>query len=405
MKNKKIIIFLGIFLLFLVGLFLAITNFEKKEGFNNKTTLSTTSSTTKIVDKKKSINFTVVGDFLFESPFYQAISNGYDKNVYFNRVKKYFENDDISIGNMEVVIGNDNLSISGDGYNFCAPSYVGDLVNTLDLEILSTANNHANDRGLDGINSTIDYFKNNTNIKTVGTYKNQSDRDEMRIIEVDGVKVGFLAYTLGTNIKVSKEYRNRIGLYRDPDIKTMNQEYKSILTKEISTLKDNTDIVVVLMHWGTEFTFTPNQEQKSMAEFLNSLGVDVIVGSHSHSMQPIDIIGDTHKTLVYYSLGNFVSHDDDIARTPKGQETFDNAYQIGLLSKFTIEYDTKGIDFTNIKTTPIVNYFDANMNNFELIPFDEYDDTYESTHNRYNLGLNKTFIKEKFNEVIDKKYQ
>lgn len=403
MKAKKIIIILTIILLMLIGLFLFATNFEKRIYTNKKTTTST--STTKIISKKKSINFTVVGDLLFESPFYSAIDKGYDKNIYFNRVKKYFEDDDISIGNMEVVIGNENLSVSGDGYSFCAPSYIGDLVNTLDFEILSTANNHAYDRGLEGLNSTIDYFKNNTNIKTVGTYKDQEDRNTMRIIEVDGVRVGFLAYTLGTNIKVNKENRDKIGLYRDPDTKTMTQEYKSNITKEINNLKNNTDIVVVLMHWGTEFTFTQNQEQKSMAEFLNSLGVDVIVGSHSHSMQPIEIIGDTHKTLVYYSLGNFVSHDDDIARTPKGYETFDNAYQIGLLSKFTIEYDNNSIGFKNIKTIPIINYFDENLNNFELIPFNEYKEDYETSHNRYNLGLNKKFITEKFNEVIDKNYQ
>lgn len=404
MKPKKIIIMLFIVLLILIGTYLVVTNLEKQETTNNKATMST-STTTNIINKKKSISFTVVGDFLFESPFYRAIEKGYDKNVYFNRIKKYFESDDISIGNMEVVIGNENLSVSGDGYNFCAPAFIGDLVNTLDLEVLSTANNHANDRGLDGIDSTIDYFKYNTNIKTVGTYKNQEDREDMRIIEKDGIKVGFLAYTLGTNIKVAKENRNRIGLYRDPDTKTMTEEYKNTLTKEINNLKNNTDIVVVLIHWGDEFTFTPNQEQKDMANFLNSLGVDVIVGSHSHSMQPIEIIGDEHKTLVYYSLGNFVSHDDDIARTPKGQETFDNAYQIGLLSQFTIEYDNDIVDFKDIKTLPIINYFDADLNNFELIPFNEYEDSYETSHNRYNLGLNKNFITEKFNEVIDENYQ
>ena len=70
-----------------------------------------------------------------------------------------------------------------------------------------------------------------------------------------------------------------------------------------------------------------------MAIFLNELGVDIIVGSHSHNIEPIEIIGDEHKTLVYYSLGNFLSSDDDIARTKEGVDTFDNAYQFGLLSK------------------------------------------------------------------------
>ena len=81
------------------------------------------------------------------------------RNYILIELKKYFENDDISIGNMEVVIGNDKMKTSGDGYNFCAPSWVGSLVASLDFQILSTANNHSYDRGLDGINSTIDFLK------------------------------------------------------------------------------------------------------------------------------------------------------------------------------------------------------------------------------------------------------
>lgn len=401
MKVKKILIVL-VLLLVILSIW-GIIKFTNKD--NISTNKKTTTTITQVRNKNKEINFTFVGDLLFESLFYKAIDNGYDKNVYFNRVKKYFLDDDISVGNMEVVIGNKNLSVSGDGYNFCAHPYIGDLVNTLDFEILATANNHANDRGLAGIDSTIDYFKNSTNILTVGTYKNNEDRENIRIIDVDGIKVGFLAYTYGTNIKVDVANRSRIGLFKDPDTKTMTDEYKNLLTKEINNLNDKTDIQVVIMHWGTEFTFTPNDEQKEMAEFLNSLGVDIIMGSHSHSIEPIDIIGNENKTLVYYSMGNFVSHDDDIARTEKGYETFDNAYQFGLLSKVKIEYDNNLIDFKEIKTIPVINYFDKNKTNFELIPYSEYDINYEKNHYRYNLGLNKTFIENTFNSVIDKKYQ
>ena len=253
MKVKKLIVFIIIILLVISSIF-EIINYTEKNPDNKNITTTTTAE---INNKHKEINFTFVGDLLFESLFYKAIDNGYDSNVYFNRVKKYFLDDDISVGNMEVVIGNDNLSVSGDGYNFCAPSYIGDLINSLDFQILATANNHANDRGLDGMNSTIDYFKNNTNIKTVGTYKDNEDRGSSRIIDVDGTKVGFLAYTYGTNIKVDKSNRSRIGLFRDPDTKTFTSEYKELLTNEITNLKSKTDIQVVIMHWGTEFTLLP----------------------------------------------------------------------------------------------------------------------------------------------------
>jgi len=350
------------------------------------------------------VKITLVGDLLFEQPFYDAIDNGYDKEEYFSLVKNYFENDDISIGNMEVVIGNDSLKSSGVGYNFCAPQYIGDLVNTLDFEILSTANNHAYDRGIEGINSTLDYF-NSTDIKTVGTYKSIEDRENFRILNINDIKFGFLSYTYGTNQKPNENDVNLIGYYKNPYSKELTKKYKNKIKKEIENLKKKSDVVIILMHWGTEFTYTPGNEQKEMANYLNELGVDIIVGSHSHNIQPIEIIGDEHKTLVYYSLGNFVSADDDIARTSKGEETFDNAYQVGLLSNLIVEKENDKINFKEIKTELIVNYFDDNMSNFKLIPFDIYSDKDEKSHYRYKLGLTKNFINEMYENVIDKNYR
>lgn len=401
MKRKSMVALILILILITLGITYKVLpkivlNDKNKsnEVIENKTT-----------EEKKdysTLNLTVVGDFLFESPYYKSIENGDSKDLYFNKVKSYFIDDDISIGNMEVVIGNDNMKISGDGYNFCAPSWIGPLVSSLDLEVLSTANNHSYDRGVEGINSTIDYFKNNTDIVTLGTEK-QGNTRKTRIIEKNGLKIGFSSFTLGTNIKPNKENVSLINYYKDPYTKEI---LKNQISEEISYLKKNADIIITLMHWGTEFTFYPNDEQKEMANYLNSLGVDIIVGSHSHSIQPIEIIGEDKKTLVYYSLGNFVSADDDIARTPKGQETFDNAYQFGLLSKISLKINKdNNIEFNNIKTEPIINYFNKDMRNFELIPLSEYNETYEKSHYRYNLGLSKDFINKTFNNVIDENFR
>ena len=401
MKRKNMVALILILILITLGITYKVLpkivlNDKNKsnEVIENKTT-----------EEKKdyaTLNLTVVGDFLFESPYYKSIENGDSKDLYFNKVKSYFNDDDISIGNMEVVIGNDNMKISGNGYNFCAPSWIGPLVSSLDLEVLSTANNHSYDRGVEGINSTIDYFKNNTDIVTLGTEK-QGNTRKTRIIEKNGLKIGFSSFTLGTNIKPSKENVSLINYYKDPYTKEI---LKNQMSEEISYLKKNADIIITLMHWGTEFTFYPNDEQKEMANFLNSLGVDIIVGSHSHSIQPIEIIGEDKKTLVYYSLGNFVSADDDIARTPKGQETFDNAYQFGLLSKISLKINKdNNIEFDSIKTEPIINYFNKDMRNFELIPLSEYNEKYEKSHYRYNLGLSKDFINKTFNNVIDENFR
>ncbi|MBO7134306.1 MAG: CapA family protein [Bacteroidales bacterium] len=344
-----------------------------------------------ITESPREAKLTFVGDFLFEAPFFTAVDNDYDKNTYFKLVKKYFENDDLSVGNMEVVIGNDGMKVSGDNYNFCAPHYIGELVTSLDMQVLSTANNHTFDRGIKGINSTLDFFD-STDIVTVGTYRSQQDRKTPRIVEKNGIKFGFLAYTLSTNQIVPTQYRNLVGLYRNPETRKVTDEYKTLVANEMSALRPQVDVLIVMMHWGTEFTFEPNSEQKEMAKFLNENGADIVYGSHSHSVQPVEFIGDEHKTLVYYSLGNFASQDDDIARTPIGQETFDNAYQVGLLSQFKVRLDNSKVEISDLTNNLIVNHLNYDMKTFALVPFEQYDEFYEKTHLRYNLGFNRDFI-------------
>ena len=380
---------------------IALFSCSCKSNTQQKETIAETIAKDTITSSPREAKLTFVGDFLFEAPFFTAVDNGYDKDSYFKLVKKYFEEDDLSVGNMEVVIGNDRMKVSGDNYNFCAPHYIGELVASLDMQVLSTANNHTFDRGPEGINSTLDFFD-STDIVTVGTYRSQQDRETPRIVEKSGIKFGFLAYTLSTNQIVPTQYRNLVGLYRNPETHKVTDEYKKLIANEMSALRPQVDVLVVMMHWGTEFTFEPNSEQKEMTKLLNEHGADIVYGSHSHSVQPVEIIGDEHKTLVYYSLGNFASQDDDIARTPKGQETFDNAYQVGLLSQFKVRLDNGKVDFSDITNHLIVNHLNYDMKKFVLVPFEQYDEFYEKTHYRYNLGFNREFVSGLY-EVVNKK--
>lgn len=357
-----------------------------------------------IENHEKRAKLTLVGDLLFEEPYYNDIEKGTSKDLYFRRVLDYFENDDLTIANMEVPIDNGTLEISGEGYSFCAPEWVGELVASLDFEVLGTANNHANDRGQAGIASTLAFFENHSDIMTVGTYLSQEDRDELHILKINDINFGFLAYTYETNVDpdVGNEYQ--VGYYSDPHTYEVTDEYKQIMKEEIETLRKQCDVLIVLMHWGREFTFEPNSEQYEMANFLNELGVDIIVGSHSHNIQPIEIIGEEHQTLVYYSLGNFVSADEDLDRTYEDQ-TFDNAYQIGLLSSLEVVVSEEGVRFEGIDTELIINYFDEYSRNWELIPYSEYSEDYERTHQRFYLGLTKDFINQIYEDVIDAQYR
>ena len=388
MKSKKIIFLSFVLVICLLIIVLAgeYKNTSSKElnGFKEDE------------PSRKAVNLTLVGDFLFEEPFYNSVRLGDDPSNYFAKVKDYFLDDDVSIGNMEVVIGNANLEVSGTGFNFCAPEYIGDLVSSLSLEVLGTINNHTYDRGLEGIKSTLDYFKNNTNILTVGT---TLDDNYYVIKEVNGLKLGFLAYGYGTNQKVPSDERGYVSLFKDPDTKEILYEK---MEREVNELKKKSDVIIVLMHWGREFTYEENEEQKTLAEFLNSLGVHLIVGSHSHSIEPIKWIKGENKTLVFYSLGNFTSADEDVSRA--GEE-FDNAYQVGLLAKLKILKEDNEIVIKDIKTEPIVNYYDTSFRHFELIPYSLYTSDYEKSHYRYSQNFNRDFIKKMYEKVISPEFR
>lgn len=401
-KFKKAIKYMGILIMIIILIlvcFLIIKKITKEKGKNFSDTNSIKEEIKE--ENKKTAQLTFVGDFLFEEPYYEVLRQGENKDLYFSLVKPYFENDDISIGNMEVVIGNDTMEVSGTGYNFCAPESIGSLVASLDLEVLSTANNHAFDRGKAGIISTLDFFQ-NTDIMTVGTFKEKNDREELKILEVNGIKFGFLAYTMSTNVKPNNEELYMVSYYKSPFTTIVTNEDKEVLANEITKIRKKVDVVIVMMHWGEEFTYELTSTQKELASYLNSLGVDIIIGNHSHNIQPMEWLGDKHKTLVYYSLGNFVSADYNITRT---NETFNNAYQVGLLSQVIVTKENNQIQISKVTTEPIINYYDTNLRNFMLVPYHEYTTELERTHYRYTKNFNKNFINQLYETVIPKEFR
>lgn len=385
---KKVYTLFIIILMFLISIILYII--YKKSDINENIIENTNKN--QIINN--TVNLTLVGDFLYEQPYYNAINNGEEITNYLSLVKDYFQNDDLSIGNMEVPITNGNLKISGAYYSFCAPEYVGKEVINVGMDILSTANNHTYDRQYEGVMSTIDFFKNNSNILTVGTNKINERDINKNIKEINGIKFGILAYTYGTNASIPYEYADTINLYYKKDI----------LKKDITELRDKVDVLIVLMHWGTEFTFNPNNSQKEYAKLLNELGVDIIVGAHSHCIQPIEWIKtENHNTLVYYGLGNFVSADSKVTRA---NNTFKNAYQFGLLSQLKVTKLENNIIIDNITTEPIINYYDKDERNYLLIPYSKYTSEYETTHNMYNkTNFTKEFINSTYESVIDEEFR
>ncbi|MBU3837953.1 MAG: CapA family protein [Candidatus Phocaeicola faecigallinarum] len=222
----------------------------------------------------------------------------YDYSRCFMYVRPYIRSADIAVGNLEVTLGGPPYR----GYPaFSAPDEYLFAIRDAGFDVLMTANNHCLDRGKPGLERTIDMLD-SLKIKRAGTYKNVDDRihNYPLLVEEKGFKVAFLNATYGTNgINVTKP-----NIVNFIDRQQLKQDImKARLMKP--------DIIIAVMHWGQEYKTTPCSEEIELAEWLISMGVDHVIGSHPHVVQPVAIIGDSvcpQKHLVVFSLGNYISN-------------------------------------------------------------------------------------------------
>ena len=159
------------------------------------------------------------------------------------------------------------------------------------------------DKGYKGIESTINYLD-DADIAHTGTFNSEESQNTILYKYVKGVKIAFLSYTYGTNgipVPSGKEY-------------CINLIDKDLMKKHLELAKqENPDLICVSMHWGVEYRTTPTDEQKELANFLFENGADVILGNHSHVLEPMEkrkitLEDGTEKDgFVIYSLGNFIS--------------------------------------------------------------------------------------------------
>lgn len=302
---------------------------------------------------------------------------------------------------MEVPIGGKELGVSGTGYSFNAPEEIGNQVIAMGVDAVNLANNHANDAGPQGRINTLSFFKKHQ-ILTTGIYESKEVQTQIPTKTINDITFSFLGYTYKTN-KPDNQNRELIGYYRNLDTMKLDNANKEIIKQEVAQAKQLSDIVIVSVHWGNEFTYAVNSEQKELANYLNELGVDVIIGHHSHYIQPIEWLETTnHKTLVVYSLGSFISADNQVTRaTPE----FANAYNVSMILQITFEKNNNSTIIKNINSLPVINYYDQKFENFKLVPIDKYNEKLEKSHNRYSKGLTKDFITNSFNNVIDQQFK
>jgi poly-gamma-glutamate synthesis protein (capsule biosynthesis protein) len=251
-----------------------------------------------------------VGDIMVHMPqlsaYYDDDSKRYNLTPWFTQVKPIFLGADWVIGNLETPIAGKDLKYSGFP-RFNAPQEIAEALADAGFDLVSTANNHSMDRGFPGVQRTLTNIR-KAGLIPVGTAESAEQQQRSIIVERNGIRMGFLAYTYGTNgIPVPPDKSFAVNLIDLPAIQA-----------DITRLREAAaDIVTVSLHFGLEYQRLPSDNQTQLARDIIKAGADIILGAHSHVVQPFEEIeipasesydGAPHRGIVIYSLGNFISN-------------------------------------------------------------------------------------------------
>ena len=356
--KKWVKVLLILILLSLFGLILL--NLKPSGKKENTKKSSTTSKTT---EKKPSneLSMVLVGDCLIHRYVYTDASNNdgtYSFSKMFTEVSNLIKDHDLAYYNQESNIGGKSLGLSAYP-RFNSPEEIGDDMLNLGFNLISLANNHTMDKGEKGVINSVNYWKTKPGVYYTGQALSWQDReDNIKILEKNGIKYAFFSYTTVTNgllPPTGKEYL--INIYS-----------KEKAQSDINKVKDKADFIIVAMHWGEEYTTNPSSNQKQVANDLSKMGVNLIIGNHAHSLQPVEMINDT---LVFYALGNFIA----------AQETPDK--QTGAIVSLNVKKDDSGkITFNNVKADLIYTYF-KNATDFKVYPYTKLNNTLLNGYEKY----------------------
>lgn len=296
----------------------------------------------------------------------------YDFSPMFTDIADIVKDYDLAFYNQETVIGGKNLGLSNYPC-FNSPDEIGlDLVK-IGFNMVNLSTNHTKDKGIAGIKYSANFWEKQENVYAVGSYTSKEKKEEAKFKTVNGINYALLGYSTVTNgftIKDSESYY--WDLYDKEKVKN-----------DIEKIKDKVDVIIVSMHWGTEYTHVPTTEEREIAKYLASLGVDIIIGHHPHVIQPIEYVDDT---LVIYSLGNFISAQDGTNK------------RVGMMASLEInktvtDGKTTSVTIDNVKGDLIWTYY-RGYKNFKVIPFSKLNNNllngYQSIYNQYKPIINKT---------------
>ena len=391
--RKKMAIFLAVIIaldVIALGVIFFTRNSENRPDISVDARPGADPTTTEEQILFSSVSFVAVGDNLIHKPIYNQAaartSEGYDFSYAYENFDDIISTPDVAILNQETIISTEHNVSTYPMFN--SPVEVGEEMLELGFDVFNIATNHSIDCGEKGLISAINFWK-GKNAITCGAYLNKEDYSDIPMHEVNGVKIAYLGFTESTN---------GLSLPSDSEVILVRASEETRLQQRIIDAKAVADVVVVNAHWGNEYTHEPTDTQRQLAGKLASWGADVIIGTHPHVIQPVEYINneDGSRTLVAYSLGNFISAQNRGPRMLGGVLNFD-----------IVKNNATGeIAFENVKFSGVVTHYGQSFSNLRIYPLSEYTEELASKHG----VLDKTpefslqYLNDIIAKVIDKQF-
>lgn len=310
-----------------------------------------------------------VGDNLYHMNMIEAGASetgDWNYDFLYEHVLDEIQAADIAIVDQETVLTEDHEAV--EAYpTFLTPVEAADALVKAGFDVVYSATNHADDKGPDAILKTVSYWKtNHPEITYLGLHNSVEDASEIRIREVNGIKIAFLNYTFGTNMAVLEGMED----YMIDELSEGSERVGQMIQKA----KTMSDCVIFIEHWGIEGDTAPSEYQKQWASFLLEQGADVVIGGHPHVLQPYGRISDNHghEAVIFYSLGNFVSNMNYLPEVVEGMASF--------TIKKTVRNGETSVRILDETVKPMIMHYDYNRQNPAVYMLEDYTEKLAEVH-------------------------
>ncbi|HZK43802.1 MAG TPA: CapA family protein [Syntrophomonadaceae bacterium] len=300
----------------------------------------------------ETITLTAAGDCLMHNTQIMAglqADGTYNFDTYFREVEDLIRAGDYAAVTFEAPMAGKEKVYTGYPV-FNSPDAIANTFKDSGFDLIVTSNNHILDKGITAALRTMQIYK-DVGLDTVGTYMTEEESRKFLIKDIRGVKVGYLGYGYGTNgIPVPKGYEFFFNFLDEDKI-----------LADIKAIRSEVDILIVMLHWGVEYSIKPTQEQEILAKEILRAGADAIIGSHPHVIQPMEIVEiDGQKKVIAYAIGNFISHQRGVERNSG----------IVLKLKFSKDFNDGRITLEEVSYTPTFShhYNNNGKKEFRVVP-------------------------------------